>query len=185
MRFLFYAMAVICMALVSGCASQKKIADDEPLTPMITLPAFHDPDNGQFMDAVAAYIHGKDAPDNTRFEFTRLDLDNDGRREGIVLLKSPHQYWCDLNGCSMVVFKAGDNGFTPMSTVFPVRGPLTVSSHTTNGWKDIIVRVSGRMYADTKDVALQFNGKSYPPQPAFQPPVRYAYNDIGGVRIFP
>lgn len=184
MRNLFFVMALFCMALASGCASDTKYSD-EPLTPMPQASAFNDPDNAQFMRAVTEYIKTKDAPGNTQYEFTRLDLNNDGRREGLILMKSPHQYWCTLNGCNMVVFKANNNGFTLVSEISPVRGPLTVSNKKTNGWNDIVVRVSGRMNANTKDVALQFDGTGYPPQPAFQPAVRYAYNNLGGVRIFP
>ncbi len=152
---------------------------------MPEISAFKDPDNQQFMRAVTEYIQAKEAPGNTHYEFTRLDLNNDGRREGIVLMKTPHQYWCGFNGCSMVIFEAHDSHFELKSEVAPVRGPLMVSDKRTGGWSDIVVRVSGRMNADTKDVALRFDGDSYPPQPAFQPALQYAYNTVGGVRIFP
>ena len=147
--------------------------------------AFNDPDNEQFMHAVSEYIKAKQAPENTRYEFTRIDLDNDGRREGIIMMKTPHQYWCNFNGCNMIVFKAHNDQFELVSEISPVRGPLVVSNNKTNGWNDLIVSVSGRMNARTKEVALRYDGNAYPPQPAFQPAVKYAYNNTGGVRIFP
>jgi len=171
------------MTLVSGCASDKE--SGHGLMPMPEVSSLKDPGNEQFMAAIAEYVASRNAPQNTRYDFTRIDLDNDGRREGIVLMKAPHQYWCALSGCRMMVFKAYNDGFGLVSEIDPVRGPFTVSDNTTNGWKDIIVRISGRMYAATKDVALQFNGSSYPSQPAVQPPIRYACNSVGGVRIFP
>ena len=177
-------MALFCMALASGCSSDHNISQ-EPLTPMPMAKPFKDPDNTQFMPAVAEYIEAKDAPGNTRYEFTRIDLNNDGRREGIVLMKTPHQYWCNINGCNMIIFEAHNDHFSLRSEISPVRGPLVISNKKTNGWNDIIVSVSGRMNATTKEVALQYDGKTYPPQPAFQPAVRYAYNNVGGVRIFP
>jgi len=184
MRNIFYVMALLCMFLASGCASNKEPVK-EPLTPMPETVGIKDPGNEQFMTAVAEYVRSKGGPENTRYEFTRIDLNKDGRREGIVLMKTPHSYWCGFDGCSMAIFKASNDYFSLLSEVSPVRGPLTVSPKSTNGWNDIVVRVSGRMNASTKDVALKFDGKSYPPQPAFEPRVRYAYNDFGGVRIFP
>ena len=172
------------MFAASGCSSSPQYAGPA-LMPIPESAMFNDPDNTIFMRAVSEYISSKKAPGNTRYEFTRLDLNNDGRREGIVLMKTPHQYWCNFNGCNMIVFKAHNQQFELVSEISPVRGPLTISNKRTNEWNDIIVTVSGRMNSDTKEVALQFDGKNYPPQPAFQPPVRYAYNSIGGVRIFP
>ncbi|MCB9991134.1 MAG: hypothetical protein H6867_07110 [Rhodospirillales bacterium] len=184
MKNVFYILALLCMILVSGCASTQDNTDD-PLTPMPVTQTFNDPDNARFMNAVAEYIHAHGAPGNTQYEFTRIDLNGDGRREGIVLMKSPHQYWCGFNGCSMVVFQAHNDHFELKSEIAPVRGPLMVSDKKTNGWNDIVVRVSGRMNLDTKDVALQFNGNTYPTQPAHQPSIQYAYNNYGGVKIFP
>lgn len=183
MRNIFYIAALLCMVLVSGCASKEK-TDPGPLVP---LPgeAFNDPGNEQFMQAITDYLRVKGAPENSRYEFTRIDLNGDGRREGIVMMKAPHQYWCGMNGCNMAVFRALNNRFELVSEISPVRGPLTVSEKKTNGWNDLVIRVSGRMHIETKDVALQYDGKSYPLHPAFQPPVRYAFNTLGGVRIFP
>jgi hypothetical protein len=172
------------MFFVAGCTSAD-YASEEPLTPLPQLSYFNDPDNEQFMDAVNEYIKAEKAPENTRYEFTRIDLDNDGRREGIVMMKTPHQYWCNFDGCKMVVFKAHNDQFELISEISPVRGPLVVSNHKTNGWNDLIVSVSGRMNASIKEVALKYDGSSYPLQPAFQPAVKYAYNSSGGVRIFP
>lgn len=186
MRTILFGTALLCMFLVSGCASHhKQMAQQQPLTPMPEVKPLSDPSNQVFMQAINDYIIAKKAPRNTHFEFTRLDLNGDGRREGIVLLTSPHQYWCDMNGCSMAIFQARNDSFKLLSEVAPVRGPINVSNKTTNGWNDIVVTVSGRMDAEKKEVALKFEGNSYPSQPAFLPEARFAYNTVGGVRIFP
>ena len=184
MKTMVYVMALFCMFLSSGCASTKEPPRDA-LTPLPEDLGVRDPDNELFMRAVAEYIKAKDAPGSTQYEFTRIDLNNDGRREGIVLMKGPHSYWCGFNGCSMVIFKAQNTHFELLSEVAPVRGPLTVSAKSTNGWSDIVVRVSGRMNSSTRDVALQYDGNGYPSHPDYEPQARYAYNDFGGVRIFP
>lgn len=179
-----FLMAAACMALLTGCATPEP-PPPPPVMQAMDDSVVRDPDNAQFMRAITEYVRAESAPENSRYEFTRVDLNGDGRREGIVMMKAPHQYWCGVNGCSMAIFKAENDGFELLSEVAPVRGPLLVSDSTTGGWKDIIVRVSGRMDARSKNVALQFDGSGYPSQPAFQPQLRYAWNDFAGIRIFP
>ncbi len=183
MKHYFHIGVLAALVFLGACAGREP-PPQEVLTP-IPAATFNDPDNDIFMRAVAEYIQAKDGPGNTRYEFTRLDLNHDGRREGIVLMKGPHQYWCGFNGCHMAIFKAHNENFELLSEVAPVRGPLTVSDRLTNGWRDIVVRVSGRSHAQTKDVALRFNGRAYPPQPAYQPPLHVASRPNSGVEIFP
>jgi len=184
-------LPLILLLAACGGGKDKTLAvsaampEDGPLTPMPgEFARVIDPGNGVFMDAITSYIAARGAPANSQYEFTRIDLNGDGRREGLVLLHSPHHYWCGLNGCQMVVFAADDEGFTPMAAVAPVRGPLMVSDKETNGWRDIIVRVSGRQHIETKDVALRFDGRTYPQSPAQQPAI-YASSIARGTEIFP
>jgi len=156
-----------------------------PLLPMPDIPVVQDPGNNTLMTALDDYIRTKGAPANTQYEFTRIDLNDDGRREGVAIMKTPHQYWCDKNGCTMLVLQAHDTNFTPLSEIRSVRGPLIVSEAHNKGWKDIIVRIPGGINWNTKDVALRFNGKTYPQRPAFEPELEVASNVIKGVRIFP
>jgi hypothetical protein len=87
----------------------------------------------------------------------------------------------------MVVMKAANDHFNLVSEIGPVRGPLLVSNTRTGGWRDLIVRISGRQDIDTKDVALKFDGSTYPAQPEWQPalPSVLAMADINGTQIFP
>jgi len=184
MRRFFYLLSVVCAVSLSGCAARQEAAQ-EPLMPIPETSVFKDPGDARFMRAIAEYIGARNGPASTRYEFTRVDLDNDGRREGIVMLKTPHAHWCSAEGCLMAVFKANNDSFTLISEIAPVRGPLTVSSHATNGWRDLMLRISGRMDRKTKDVALRFDGRAYPARPEMQPPILCAWNDVDGVRIFP
>ncbi len=183
-RLTCFILIFVSIAL-TACSSGKQDYAREPLLPLPTdYTTLRDPDNTDFMAAITQYVHAKAGPSNTRYEFTRIDLDNDGRREGIVIMKTPHKFWCGDNGCNMAVFKAYNDDFKLVSEIAPVRGPLLISDHKTKGWRDIIVRVSGRTGFNAKDVALQFNGHTYPAQPAFQHGT-YASNVTNGVRIFP
>ncbi len=195
MKF-FHALALVFFStcVLSACS----LSDDDegenlsllspaaggPLLPLPDEIAVHDPDDGLFMDSVTSWLHSQKASSNSQYEFTRVDLDGDGRRDGIVLLQRPHQEWCMEYGCTMYIFKAHDEGFSYLSEISPIRGPLVVSEARTNGWRDIIANVSGRS-ADAKNVALKFDGASYPAQPAMQPAVMMNVSDSAGIKIFP
>jgi hypothetical protein len=173
---------------LSACGTGRDKTPEAPLLPMPVSSVPHDPDNDRLMTAIAAYVQMQNGPANSRYEFTRIDLDNDGRREGLVMMKTPSGFWCGIYGCRMAVFQAHDEGFSLLSDMAPVRGPVTVSDNRTNGWRDLVVLVDGRTGWDRKEVALHFDGRTYPAQPAFQPAV-IASNSLmlsgNGVRIFP
>ena len=180
------ALVLFLTLLLTACAGDdKQMAEATHMTPMPTLKAVRDPGNGEFMDVIAQYVAARNGPNNTRYEFTRVDLNGDGRREGLVMMKTPHKFWCSDYGCRMAVFRAGNDGFSLLSEIEPVRGPLVVLDENTNGWNNIMARVSGRSGWDAKNVVLRFDGRSYPPQPAYQPSVQYSMNDLSGVQIFP
>lgn len=192
-------LSTLLTALLLTCAlSACGTADDDgtqlstlnpaaggPLLPLPGASTVHDPDDGIFMDSVSTWLNQIDAPANSQYEFTRVDLDNDGRREGLILLQSPHQKWCMEYGCTMYIFRAHDDGFSYLSEVSPVRGPLVVSDLQTNGWRDIIAYVSGRESWRAKNVALKFDGRAYPQQPETLPPTALNIPEGRGVKIFP
>lgn len=157
---------------------------ETPFSPVSSLPV-NDPDDGLFMDVLSNWLEQNKAPANTQYEFTRIDLDGDGRREGLVLMQSPHQAWCMEYGCTLFLFRAHDEGFSYLSEISPVRGPLVVAENRTAGWRDLIVHVSGHQITGAKNVALQFDGRTYPAQPAAAPTVTMNMLDVGGVKIFP
>ncbi len=156
-----------------------------PLLPLPGEMPAHDPDNGAFMDSISVWLQKQNAPANSQYQFTRIDLDNDGRRDGLVLMQSPHQAWCMEFGCTMFIFHAQDEGFTYLSEVSPVRGPLVVMNSKTNGWRDIAAYVSGRSGWEAKNVMLQYDGRSYPQQPALQPAAAVNFLEADGIKIFP
>jgi putative lipoprotein len=162
--YIFLALGL--SGLLTACGGPQKQANFEPL---MTVPSVRaDPGDEVLRAAVKSFLAESGAPAASTYTFRRFDLDSDGRRDALVIFGTPYGYWCGLYGCTMLVMKAEDEDFTLVSTVQTVREPLFVSDITTNGWKNIIVHISGR-WEKTKDVALQFDGKSYPVNPSELP----------------
>lgn len=159
----FLRLLILGTLTTSGCAVVRQ--SGSPLLPM-PKSAQHEPDDMVLVDAIRTYLAVENAPSYSRYDYRRIDLNHDGKRDALVLLNAPYYHWCrDDNGCTMVVFEAHETQFTPVTTIAPVRQPVLISpDSTTNGWSDIIIHVSGRPQK-TKDVKLSFDGKGYPSFP--------------------
>lgn len=180
----FLLSLLIPLIALSGCTSGKR-TDDGPLTPMPDGFTAVDPDDHILDLAVKRYLAQANGPVSSRYEFTRVDLDGDKRRDALVMMVGPHHYWCAMDGCSLVVLKASDADFSVVSEIYPVRGPMYVSEKVTDeGWKNLIIRVSGQSYAKAKDVAMKFDGETYPRNPFFEPAITLSQADHGQ-RLFP
>ena len=186
-RFALLPSFIALALLLSGCAAgpDSVAYDDGPLTPLPHEFIPQDPEDHVLEAAIRDYLVAAKGPASTQYDFTRVDLDGDGRRDALVMMKGPHHYWCGMDGCSLVVFKAANDHFALVSEIFPVRGPLYVSNRISEeGWKNLIIRVSGQSYAKAKDVALEFDGQTYPRNPFFQPAIVVSQADHGQ-RLFP
>jgi hypothetical protein len=148
-----------------GCCNQSAA-----LTPLAD-PV--DPDDSVMRDAVTAFLTEQGAPISSMYEYQRVDLDGDKRRDALVLFKNPYGFWCGTHGCTMLIMKASDDSFELVNAIQPVRAPLYVSDQQTNGWRDIIVRVTGRKFDDSKDALMAFDGTQYPDNPDLQPSAFY------------
>ncbi|HEY8189380.1 MAG TPA: hypothetical protein VIF12_01740 [Micavibrio sp.] len=189
-RSIFFTLSSLILStiLLSGCSSSGprplSYSDDGPLTPLPDEFLPQDPEDQVLDSAVQDYLKLTKAPLSSRYDFTRVDLDGDHRRDALVMMEGPHGYWCAANGCSLIVFRAADDHFEWSSNIFPVRGPLYVSNTTSEGWKNLIIRVTGQPDVKAKDVAMQFDGRRYPSNPLTQPSVRVSQDDHGQ-RLFP
>lgn len=143
-----------------------------------------DPNDAVLRKAIAGYLNSHEGPPNSQYEYTRVDLNGDGLRDGLVLFNLPHSYWCGWSGCTLAVFEAGDNSFRIVSETSRIRGPLVVGSTQTNGWDDIGVRLSGMESAD-RNVLLKFDGSSYPENPLHEAIIPYDLASLNGTRVFP
>ncbi len=152
----------LAFPLLLGACEAHNISNTSPITPL--LPQIKEPDNLQLKSDIRVLLADQGAPAASRYNIERVDLNNDKRRDAIVIFKTPYGYWCGTHGCTMMIFKANKNDFTLVNSVQPVREPVYIDTKTTNGWKNIITRVSGR-WAKAKNVTLMFDGQSYPLMP--------------------
>ncbi|PCJ99905.1 MAG: hypothetical protein COA45_03590 [Zetaproteobacteria bacterium] len=145
-----------CALLGGGSAHDKGSA----FLPIIEPEMRQDLDDGHIKDAVQNYLKLRNAPPFTQYDFMRVDLNTDGWRDALVYLNAPYGQWCYVGGCTILVLHAQENDFRITSEISPIRTPLYISETYSNGWRDIIVHISGRT-EKAKDVVLRFNGLQY------------------------
>ena len=90
------------------------------------------------------------------------DLDGDGTKDLLMLLDD--QNWCVADGCTLLVFHGGKDGYRFVGQSVSVQAPIAVGARINRGWHDLLVNVGGGGEAGT--VALEFDGTPYPAAPA-------------------
>lgn len=150
---------VYCCLLVLSCSKE---TSQIVMTPLPST--YNDLSDDVLINSIEGFLLTKGAPPNSVYEFERVDLNDDGRREALVLFSLPHHYWCGWDGCPMAIFQPHADKFTLLALINSVRAPVYLSNAKTNGWKDIVIRVSGSRMPD-KNVVLKYDGQSYPNTP--------------------
>ncbi|MFP4313214.1 MAG: hypothetical protein ACLFR0_02695 [Alphaproteobacteria bacterium] len=160
----FYALLpLLCLIILGACTSKEPPpVTKAPLTPL--PPPVIDPSDFVLKESLLDILKETGGPLNSGYISRRADLNNDGRRDALVLFKTPYGFWCGTHGCTMLVMQAHNDVFTLHSAIQTVRPPVYISDYESNGWKNIIMRVSGRS-TKAKNVSLQFDGESYPSYP--------------------
>lgn len=130
---------------------------------------FTGPSDEVLKENVAQYVAANNRPASTSYKHARTDLNGDGLLDAIVYFHLPHQIWCGWDGCSMAIFQAQRTSFTPIASMSGIRGPIFVLNKSTNGWRDIIVRISGTKGIRDRNVLFAFDGRSYPRHPMTAP----------------
>ncbi|MBI2234560.1 MAG: hypothetical protein HYU57_06200, partial [Micavibrio aeruginosavorus] len=80
----FCLLAVLSLGFLAACASspqETQYAANGPLTPLPHDLIPQDPEDRVLDAAVQEYLKLAKAPLFSRYDFTRVDLDNDGRRD--------------------------------------------------------------------------------------------------------
>lgn len=157
---------MLCVPFLGACAGV--FGDGRESVDLSGLPPV-DPSDKILKASVEGFLKETGAPVASGYDFNRIDLDSDGRRDALVLFKTPYGYWCDMHGCTMLVMKAGNDEFDLVNAIQPVREPLYISNMQSNGWKHLVARVSGRWDDGAKDVAMAYDGRQYPNNPAALP----------------
>jgi hypothetical protein len=118
---------------------------------------------------------------DVRYFASSTDLNGDGRDEIIVHLVG--QTLCGSEGCDTLVFTPSGDGFRHVTTIRLTHTPVRVSPRSTNGWRNLIVSVSGGGQR-RHDRELPYDGESYPSDPTTIPVRRWA-RTVGEVVIPP
>jgi hypothetical protein len=171
---------LLVLTLIGGCTGVDESTASGPLTPLDFKPI--DPDDTILIKAVRQFLENSEGPVASTYEYARIDLNDDKRRDALVLFKTPFGYWCGTHGCTMLVLRAHNDHFSLVNAIQPVREPVYISPQKSRGWNNIVLRVSGR-WDEAKDVAMRYNGRQYPEDPSRQPHQPRNHND-GSIRIF-
>jgi putative lipoprotein len=102
-----------------------------------------------------------------RYYARPVDLNGDGRDEIVAHVVSP--MYCGTGGCPTLVFTQHDGGLRKVSYVSITRPPIVAAETTSNGWRDLVVHVSGGGILPGYDARLRFDGRSYPLNPSVPP----------------
>lgn len=113
--------------------------------------------------------YNKNSDGEIKYFYNKIDLNDDKKDEVFVMLVGP--YTCGTGGCSAVLFEDTKEGYKPISEFTLVNNPVIISENKTNGWKDIIMYVSG---GGTKKhyAILKYNNGKYPSNPSVEPEIK-------------
>jgi|GEM_PF-428679 len=164
------SIVLLCSLLLSGCV--RNGSGNESAAIPSTETELVKPQTSQYLKpalqrAIIQFMQAEKVPGDGEQTFLAdfVDLNGDSTPDAIVILTG--SYWCGTGGCTMLVFQGEDKTFRFVSRSTLVRPPVTVSETKTNGWRDLVLTVSGGgMPART--VALKFDGKNYPLNPSVQ-----------------
>ena len=102
-----------------------------------------------------------------RYHARPVDLNGDGRDEVVVHVVSP--MYCGTGGCPTIVFTPQDGGLREVSSISITRPPIVAAEAKSNGWRDLVVHVSGGGIIPGYEARLRFDGRSYPLNPSVPP----------------
>ncbi len=162
MRLSLYLLALT----VAGCATP----DSAPAAPNPPDEALADSAEASLTPQAALKealleIYG---PDNgeVRYFSGQIDLDGGGQPELVAHVVGPQV--CGSGGCNTLVFTPEGRGLCRVADVSVNRPPIVAAETRTNGWRDLVVAVSGGG-AKGGRARLAFDGTAYPGNPTVEP----------------
>ena len=104
---------------------------------------------------------------DTRYFAKAIDLNGDGRPEVVVHLAGPMV--CGTGGCDTLVLSPEGPGLRLVTRISVTRPPIVAAETTSDGWRDLVVHVSGGGILPGQDALLRFDGRTYPENPTVAP----------------
>jgi hypothetical protein len=107
--------------------------------------------------------YAKVPPENRRFIYNAVDLNDDGKDEFLVGLIGME--FCGSGGCTMLVINKDYKVVTSITLVkYPVYVGAPGGKEVTKGYSNLYIHTGGKGL-----VKMAWNGKSYPTNPSLQP----------------
>ena len=157
------AKCLVPVALLCCNSEPQSIRAQGPKTPSEPAPASP--------DLLKVFLQGLDqassADDKTRYIYSLVDLDGDGKPEVIVYLIG--QAWCGSGGCPTMVLARTDTSYKIVSYTTITRLPIRVLDRKSNGWRSLAVWVRGGGIQPGYEAELKFDGIKYPLNPSVLP----------------
>lgn len=113
---------------------------------------------------------------NIRYYYNTIDLNDDGIPEVFAYVVGSSV--CGTGGCSAIIFQKQGEDYDVLSKFTLVNPPIIISDKKTNGYKDIIMYVSGGGI-ESFFAKMKYDGKHYPSNPSIQPKIK-PYEKISG-----
>lgn len=147
-------------------ADPDKAPPEEPAEPRWRSLPSETGENRKLERAILAALPGYDPctkasgqDDSVRYFYNYADLNGDGNSEAIVYLVGT--YTCGTGGCTAMIFEPDGSGYQLNTSLSLASQPIVVSDQTTQGWKDLIIPVSGGG-SESGYHTLRFDGQTYP-----------------------
>ena len=118
---------------------------------------------------IEAAIRREVGADRFSYAYNLVNLKNGTAPEVLVYMTGPD--YCGSGGCTSFVFGERSGDYRLISRLSLTRRPIIVSSHRTNGWRDLIVFVAGGGIQPGHYAVLPFDGEKYPENPTTRPAV--------------
>lgn len=148
-------IAILSLLFLIGCGSGASY--NPPAQPRIDDFILTEAD---FKQATQTYLRNGGGPMVSTYDIVMTDLNNDYLSEGLVMMNTPFNTWCNAAGCTLLIFEAKGQNIVLNSRIEPIRGPLFIEE-APYGWKSLIVRQDG-MNRDARYIELKNTGNGYP-----------------------
>jgi len=151
-------IALIALVALVGCGgnssapqSQASLLSDFILT------------ETDYSNATRAYLQNGGGPVVSTYDIVLADLNGDHIPEGLVMMNTPFKTWCNIAGCTLLIFEAKGQDIALNSRIHAIRGPLFIHD-TGHPWHSIVTRLDG-IGQTARYIELQNNGQGYPKAP--------------------
>lgn len=168
----FYLASVLALPTCPGGVGQSR--------PQRAAPAAAEDSHKMFLQEYLSPPRPR-ADRTTRYLDAFVDLDGDGIEEAIVYLTG--QRWCGSGGCTTLILARQGSSYRLVTKITIAWPPVRVLTSSTDGWRDLAVRVQGGGLDSGYEAEVRFDGRTYPTNPSTPPARRLAARTAGTIVV--